>query len=506
MANTFDSIFLAGRSLRPAPFVSTSYEYARAGDNIVGGFLIVTLTGTLVDENIQAKITEISELQSSQDCVNLTIGCPSGGTDFLDGAGRIRSIDVNQEDQPYVANYTIVIAIETIGGKVAVEPSQDFANAICVPKNKIPKFLRSYSESVGINGTADIISSNDSGMLTSKSYIKASGNITFSAYINSVCGLPGYDPKAVIDAFLKERCKSLLDGCGDNNILKDFNNWEKWLDSKSLDIDTEGDITWVFDIYLLDKAGHTPKALIDITAIDRYDEKTQVRARTINGNVKGLSLTDTTDHLSHKADSNERMVNAQEAFDTLENQYLLRGTWPGTYIDLNDTEEGDECEPPDCPKTIAPVCFQRISHNITKSVVNGEISFDMQFEDINSCRPRAYDLDITIDENIPTNVHQEIFIPNRQIKPGQILPRSIIQITSPSSLWSTTITVRGVLKGCDVEKMPLLQNCVNAEVLRLINTFYPVSTGWRYKRESKSIGKYSYSITHERFFCNIFSN
>ena len=66
MANTFDSIFLAGRSLRPAPFVSTSYEYARAGDNIVGGFLIVTLTGTLVDENIQAKITEIEEVNSER--------------------------------------------------------------------------------------------------------------------------------------------------------------------------------------------------------------------------------------------------------------------------------------------------------------------------------------------------------------------------------------------------------------------------------------------------------
>ena len=185
----YDSIILNGSSLRPAPFVSTSYEYTKSGNYIVGGFLIVTLSGTIVSETINQEIQELNLLQSSNDCVSLKIGC-SGGQQFLNGFGRIRSIDISQDNQPFIATYTIVIAIETIDNDYVVKPDDNFARSIGVDVQLIPKGITEYTENININGNGDILGANDNGMLVAKSYLKASGSINMKVNTNYICGLP----------------------------------------------------------------------------------------------------------------------------------------------------------------------------------------------------------------------------------------------------------------------------------------------------------------------------
>jgi hypothetical protein len=495
----FDSIILAGQSLRPAPYVSTSYEYNKFNGYIVGGFLIVTLSGTLVDENIIDKISDLNSLQASQDCVSLTIGCgASGGKDFLDGNGRIRSVDINQTDQPYVANYTIVIAIETIGGQPSVTPDPDFATYLGLGTGQIPNFLQSYDENISIDGNAEIISSHDTGMSISKSYIKASGSINMKVYTNYICGLPSNNPLQTIESFLQLRSGAIINGLGSSNPLGLYSGWTKFLDTKSLEIKMDGNITWSFDLYM-SSSGGAPLAFVDATTTDRKDQKTKVRNRSISGSIKGLSLATIGDHIGHKADSNERIANAQNAFNFLDG-YLRNGIWPGTNQEIAG-QEGTQCLEPVCPQFIPPICYQRISHTVNKSVVSGEISFNMEFADINACKPQDFGIDITIDENFPAAVHQEIIVPNRQIKPGQLYPRSIIQIIGDSTR-SVTITVRASLNGCDKSKLQALVDCARAKLATIINTYYPSFGNWVYRRETETTGSFSYTIVHERFKCD----
>ena len=127
------SVTINGMQLKPAPFVSTSYEYNKSGEYVIGGFLIVTLSGTLVGEDIVSQMQSIGMLSANLNCVNLIIGC-QGGSDFLDGAGRIKNVDVSSGDQPFVANYTITIALETVGGSPAVDPDPDFLTRNCLNK------------------------------------------------------------------------------------------------------------------------------------------------------------------------------------------------------------------------------------------------------------------------------------------------------------------------------------------------------------------------------------
>jgi hypothetical protein len=49
---TPSSVKIGNTNLKPAPFVSTSYEYNKSGEYIIGGLLIVNLDGTIVGEDI----------------------------------------------------------------------------------------------------------------------------------------------------------------------------------------------------------------------------------------------------------------------------------------------------------------------------------------------------------------------------------------------------------------------------------------------------------------------
>lgn len=503
-SSNFNSIYLAGTSLRPAPFVSTTYEYTKFNGYIVGGFLVVTLSGTLVDKDINTKIADLNSLQANQDCVTLTIGCgDSGGKEFLDGSGRIRSIDINQTEQPYVANYTIVIIIETIGGQPVVKADPNFASSIGLSASQIPDFIQGYDESITIDGNGDTISAYDLsvGFTASKSYIKASGSINIKVYTNYVCGFPSNNPSDKIEQFLKLRSAAIISGTGFGNPLSKYISWNKWLDTKSLEIRTDGNVNWTFDLYMI-SGGQTPKALIDVTTTDRKDQKSSVRTRNISGSIKGLSSATINDHIGNKVDSNERISNAESAFSLMDN-VLKNGIWPDGSLIITG-EEGTECIPPPCPEFIPPVCYQRISHTINKSVVSGEISFSMEFGDINACKTQEFDLEITIDNNYPAAIHQEIIIPNRQIKAGQFYPRSIIQIIADSTQ-TVTITIRASLLGCDKTKLDKMITCARSKLIEIINGYYPDFGNWRYRRETENVGSYSYSITHERYKCDTFA-
>lgn len=500
----FDSIILNGKSLRPAPFVSTTYEYTKYNTYTIGGLLIVTLSGTLVGKDIVAQIEEINSLQSNSDCVSLTIGCAdTGGTDFLDGAGRIRSVDVNYDNQPFVASYTMVVQIETIGGQPAVKPDDGFAISLGISPAVVPKFLLDYSENITIDGNADLICSHDTGMAISKANIKGGGSIRLKVPGRYICGYPSYNPTAEIEAFLKARSQAMINGLGVINPLINYVSWNKWLDTKSLEIGNNGDASWRFDLYMVPAGGFTPIALVDASTNDKLDQRTNKKTRNISGSIKGLSLATIGDHLGHKANSNERISNADSVFQNLDTAFLKYGTWPGANCPILTSDEN--CPPPPnvCVYTPLPVCYQRSSHSITRSVINGEISFNMEFMDIDSCKPNDFTLDITIDESYPANSVNEIIIPNRTLKGYHSYPRSIIQTiyTTPRK---ATITIRATIIGCDQSRFSDMVLTVCCKLNEIVNSEFPAAAGWFFKDQKENIGTYSYSVTHERVKCDIY--
>lgn len=482
----FDSIFVNSLSLRPAPFVGTAYEYNMSGQYVIGGLLIVTLSGTLVAEDINAKIAELNSLQANTDCVSLKIGC-SGGSDFLDGSGRIRTITFSQTDQPYTVSYSMIIAIETIGGLPAVEADPDFISDNCLSQDgQKVNFLRNYTEKLSFQGEGSAISSYDSGLGVSSSYVKISGEINISSYGRTICGIPSYNPTKNAEDILKRRAQSLLslDSCN-SNILSKYNGWNKWLDTKKLTINIDGSLTWSFDMYL-SQGGKSPYAWIDLNSEGKKDHRTKKKNKTLSGKIKGLSSASVEDYLSNKHDTNERISNANRGYNAL-STYIINGTWPESDVVLTGNE-------PENPSKSKPICFQRLSSNIRKSVVEGEISFSSEFGDIDSCQSKGVGtIDVTIDETLSAIRYQEFIIPN--------FKKAIVQQIAPSTPERISISGRGTLDGCDTENMKTLSDCVDKEVNRVLNKL-PNKRKLILLSESKSFGSFTYSIKKDFILCD----
>lgn len=481
--STFDFVKVGGVSLRPAPFVSTSYEYNKFGEYTIGGVLLVTLSGTLIGEDIINQMNDLGQKQMNTNCVSITIGC-SGGSQFLDGSGRIRSIDISPSDQPFMATYSMQIAVETSGGKPIVEPDQQFLKNNCLTD---VKYLQSYNETITVQGEGASLSNNDTTLGLSKSYVKASGQISVASFGREICGVPEFDGIEESLKIIKQRANALLSlqACGDNNPLSSFSGWQKWLDTKRLDVDTgSGTITWSFDLYM-SNGGCAPSAWVDITTEDKFDQKKKMKTKSINGTIKGLSAS-TGNFLGNKATANERMGNADGAYGKIV-AAIINGSWPGDGIILSGTS--GSCTAPD-PCDNNPVCYQRISSNITRSVVSGEITFSAEFADISSCKPNGGigTIDVTVEVSHPVARIVEIIVPNGV--------NAVVQQVGDTPA-RATVTARGTLSGCDKTKLDQLKACVNTEFGKKTSGF----NGWIVLKNKESIGTYSYSRTREYIRC-----
>jgi hypothetical protein len=492
MATTFDSVFVNGVSLRPAPYVSTSYEYNRSGEYVIGGFLIVTLSGTIVGEDIAAKINQLSSLQMLTNCVSVMIGC-SGGSDFLNGAGRIRSVTINPSDQPYLASYSIQIALETVDAQPAVEADEEFLRQTCL--NTVGtniSFLQSYNETLSISGEGNTIASVDNTLQVSKSYIKASGRISMASFMKEICGIPQYNGINNSIEILKLRAQSLMSMqiCVPESPLAQFSGWNKWLDTKTLTINGDGSVDWTFDLYM-SKGSAKPFAWIDITTEDRGDQKRKNNTKNISGTIRGLSSANLEDYLADRVNVNERIGNARTAYSALES-IISNGSWPTENVVLTGKEIVGPPKPVDpCDNQEPETCNQRISSTIKTSPINGEITFSAEYGPISSCKPRGVGkIESTIEEKLPSNRHIEYIIPGA----GDSL---VIDLRAPTP-WRVTISTRGSLQGCDKTKLGDLINCVEQAFNQIINT---LDGAWLELNRTQNIGTYSYSLSKEFVRC-----
>lgn len=479
-----NSVQLNGINLIPAPYVSTNYEYSKSGDYIIGGFLIVTLSGKVISENILSDLNTISQLQANNNCLSLSIGCT--GSEFLSGAsGRIRSIDISVDDQPFLGSYTIQIAIETINGKPAVSPDSQFLKSTCLTT---ANYIQSYTETIGINGDANSIGLVDNGTGLSKSFIKANGQITLVGLSKLICGKPDFTNIDNLVSILQKRAVSLLglQAC-EGSLLSAYNGWNKWIDTQTLDINSgTGTITWSFDMYL-SQGSSAPYAWADVIIEDKYDHKKLLQTKTMSGTIKGLSASSKS-FLGNKLSSADRLGNAKKGYALIVNM-LASGGWPSDGVSLSGSEGNCPKSNDPCNNPVEPTCLQRISSNTTTSVVSGEISFSSEFGSISSCKPnQESQIDVTVDETLPATRHAEIIVPNGR--------RSTV-VAIGDTPGKVTITGKGTLKGCDTSKAAQMRSCVQAEIGRALASY----NGWIKIKENESFGSYSYSKTLEYIKC-----
>jgi len=136
-------------------------------------------------------------------------------------------------------------------------------------------------------------------------------------------------------------------------------------------------------------------------------------------------------------------------------------------------------------------CRQRISRNIKKSPISGEITFNAEYGPISSCEPKGVgDVQFTIEEQLPAHRHVEYIIPGA----GDSI---VISLNAPTAK-KAQITARGTITGCDKLTLPDLIKCVNATLAKQMTR---MSGPWIQTGERRNVGTYSYSITREFIYC-----
>ena len=460
----YDSISLDGKFYRPSPFVSTSYEYAKSGNYTIGGVLLVTLSGTLLAKkddcsDIIDQMNEIRNLDRKR-CRRLIIGC-SGDPTFLEGLGKIRSATATSGDQPCIASYSIVIAIETKadGIKPIVAPDPEFLKRYDSFTEEDLKGVGKYEERVTVQGEESNLTLVDPVLNVIKSYVKLDGTISVSSMSSGqICGENTTGSAACIK-LIKKRYKSLMMASfGESKLYKklaDYSSWEKWLDTKNIDINTaDGSVTWSFSL-IMTKGACNPTAFVDINTTDTTDAKTKRITKSIQGTIDGLSQSQDTSFLKNGVCKKERLDNAKAVWDAIK-AGIQAGTWPGTYAPAGDIPEppaGVKRPDADCEPKPAPSCYQRVSSSTTISGVSGRITFNAEFADIDYCKPDgATALSFTIEETLPTQIIVEIIIPGQN---------SVLQDIGKRP-HEVKVTVNGNLSGCDTTKIIETTKCVNA--------------------------------------------
>lgn len=487
----FDSIFIDGQSLRPAPYVSTSYEYNTSGPYIIGGFLLVNLSGTMVGEDIFSQMNSLSAYQKNNNCVSVKIGC-SGGSDFLEGSGRIRSVSISPGDQPYTASYSMQIAVETINGNPAVEPDEEFLTRTCLSRENA-KFLSSYNESLSVSGEGTIIGQVDNGLQISKSYIRASGRISMTCFTKYICGMPQHNAQNIITNILTQRANSLMamNTCVENSPLQAYSGWNKWLDTKTLTINGDGSADWTFELYM-STGGCKPFAWIDVTTSDKQNQKLKTHNSSISGTIRGLSSASIGDYLADKVNANERISNATTAYNALQG-IIASGGWPADGVTLTapscdtTTPTSNICQGNEDPK----YCRQRISSTVKMSPVSGEIDFSAEFGSINECGTTGNTVDFTVDEQLSAARHYEYIIPGY----GDSV---VIDLNAPTP-HKLTLSAKGQLKNCDRTKLPQLIQCVEGMFAEQLSK---IPGAWVLVNKTKTVGLISYGITQEFIECD----
>ena len=527
MASAYDSISLTRLGgtptfLRPSPFVSTSYEYAKSGRYTIGGVVLVTLSGTLV-----AKVTDctdiLTQIKTIRDynndpkaCYDLIVGC-SGLPTFLQGTGKIRSATATKGDQPCIATYTITIAIETkpnadgTSGPI-IDPDPEFLARYGFGSSKEElkdfKGVGKYEENISLKGDESNLSLVDSDFGVTKSYVKFDGTILVSSMSTGQICKDNTSALAACIKLVKKRYKTLMTADFASSTLykklAGYNSWNKWLDTKDITInESDGSVTWSFSL-IMTQGPCNPKALVDISTVDSVDTNTKRKTRSIQGTIDGLSksvddgglIEETVEKniLKNGICKTERLTNAKAVFANITSK-ITSGAWPGA-TPIEPTVPKPTGVPPagiDCTPKPAASCYQRTSSSNTVSPLLGRITFNAEFADRDSCAPGgATAITFTIEEKLSVDTIVEIIIPG--------VKRSVLQKMGQTP-HTVSVTVQGTLSGCDTKKITEITLCTDA-IFKEKTDPYSTNAKWLVITQSSTTNTKSYSRTIEYMECD----
>lgn len=388
-----------------------SYEYIRteAGE-IINGYIIASIEGKIVGAktnglNIIDELVKVRNLGKTVDCLEVN-NIPN--FEPKDSVAKIRKLSINEGDDPsklHIGSFSI----ELVG----------YMNE--TPTNRFGVGPEDYLTELSISETIDIVSDshgyffNLDGSDITKSFIRYSSNISFTSEV--LCA----DKQS---SKIKETLsKILITSPKYADIKNKYSSWNKYLESRSLNVSSSGRVEFSCSLLLVEKSTHD--AFIDLSFTHNRNYENKQLQYGVQGNITGLSkIGGWSDPITYIESPVNKYTNAKKAYDGIKNK-LNNLTNIKKYITTLELTEKENC-PETSNITIGRCeffddegedygsCVEPSSSVITSSTVDGTINFNYDWSnstDKNGCRRNGITEEWTIDKKSPELQYVEFVRP-----------------------------------------------------------------------------------------------
>lgn len=392
-----------------SPSVTIAYEYFKTpSGEIIGGHQIATVKGVVTvggDGNtggiVMSKLADIRDLGKQTKCVPISI--PGVASD----EGKVTSVNIEQGPDPAWINqgsFSIEVRapLETI-------PANSFN---ITAQDGVTDISRSESLQIGEESHGFVYTSGG----LSKAYAKFNNSLTLTC--QPLCGsASGSTTFAVLNKVVKAGITQ--------SIYSQYNSWIPFMQDRSLDIKSNGEVSFSADMILL-PPGNSAGALVDINFGHSRDYNSKTITKTISGTINGLapvswsivaSLGDTF--------SASKLSNALGVFSLIRSRYANLSSWQGSVLSLM---EKPNCPPPDTDgqentcklddeeDEEEDLCIEPSTSTVTISRTEGTINFNFEWSNLNDegqCIKNGVKKEITIEIIEPQSQFAEHVLPGQ---------------------------------------------------------------------------------------------
>lgn len=463
-----------------APLVNVSFEYFKTkGAEIIGGLQKFTITGTVTvgDEanlvtgaNVMAKLKQIRDVGKKTKCVNVNL------PGFYVGQAKITNVTIDQGSDPSWINQG-QFSIE-VSARLSSIPTNSLGITV---EDNVVDISRSETVEIGEDAHGYVVSAGQS-VVFSKTFVKYSVKANLTC--RPLCPNMGGQNSSTISVL-----KKILTRSTQNQIINRYRTWIPMLQNRSLEISTEGSVSFNADIILL-PPNSSFFAFVDISFEHNRSYQDKKTSKKINGTVNGLAPIQWNDLINiSDTSSASKLANAEIAFQAIKSQFFDLSSWGGNQLELLDipgcpVEESDCGKDKDNAGDIKPT-----SSTISKNRTDGVINFDFEWSsgDSGDC----------VDENgIKKEVTVEVTEPQpsliEHVIPGVgTLLQDLNCLTAKTVDFTSTTTYPDSSCGAEQQECET-ENRINEEIRKYIPP--EGGDGWLVIKHTKTKTKNSFII------------
>ncbi len=303
-----------------SPTVNISFEYFKTDSgSIIGGHIIATIQGVVsISDNdsgtstgslVMQRLKNVRDLGKITQCINVSVP----NFDPLNNKAKITNVTIDQGPDPTWVNqgaYTIELK-----GLVSNLPGGNPYGITA--SDGVTELSRTESIEIGENSHGYIASNSQN---LSKAYV------TFNNSVKLKCE-PYCSNVNPIDVL-----KKIVKIGPQNQIFNQYKSWKSYLQSRSLEINTDGTINFSSDIIL------TPfpvTALVDLSFAENQTYETKDITYTTSGTVTGLVPVSWSDLVTISSScAQSKLDGAISTFSAVKAAYSDLSKWGGTSLTL----------------------------------------------------------------------------------------------------------------------------------------------------------------------------